>query len=65
MRRVWIIVTMFVFILSGCGLFGGEKATKEIDPPKDVTYIEDEQALQEKEAAQKNKRQKPFNANCT
>ncbi|AST06567.1 sporulation protein [Anoxybacillus flavithermus] len=53
MRRVWVIATMFIFILSGCGLFGGEKATKEIDPPKDVTYVEDEQALQEKEAAEK------------
>ncbi|MBM7701316.1 GerMN domain-containing protein [Metabacillus iocasae] len=32
--------------LSGCGLFGGEKVSEEIDPPKDVTYVEDEQALE-------------------
>lgn len=55
MRRAWVIVTMFIFMLSGCGLFGGEKATKEIDPPKDVTYVEDEKALQEQETAEKEK----------
>lgn len=32
-------------LLSGCGMFGGEK-TAEIDPPKDVTYVKDEKALE-------------------
>ncbi|MFD1735984.1 GerMN domain-containing protein [Bacillus salitolerans] len=28
-------------LLSGCGLFGGDQAMQEIDPPQDVTYVED------------------------
>ncbi len=28
-------------LLSGCGLFGGEKVMKEMDPPQNVTYTED------------------------
>jgi germination protein M len=47
MRRAWSILMIFAILLSGCGLFGKEKAVKEIDPPKDVTYLEDEQSLQE------------------
>ncbi|TYR82233.1 sporulation protein [Priestia megaterium] len=33
-------------LLSGCGLFGGDKTATEIDPPKDVTYVENEKALE-------------------
>jgi germination protein M len=32
-------------LLSGCGLFGGEEQAKEIDPPQDQTYVDDEKAL--------------------
>jgi germination protein M len=38
-----IVLTM---LLSGCGLFGEDKAVKEIDPPQDVTYLEDGEAIQ-------------------
>ncbi|WP_110927361.1 GerMN domain-containing protein [Bacillus massiliglaciei] len=34
--------------LSGCGLFGGDENKSQIDPPKDVSLVEDEQALDEK-----------------
>lgn len=33
-------------LLTGCGLFGGDKAVEEIDPPKDVSYVEDAEALE-------------------
>ncbi|MCY8145444.1 spore germination protein GerM [Bacillus inaquosorum] len=31
-----------VLLLSGCGLFQSDKAAEEIDPPQDVTYVNDE-----------------------
>ncbi len=31
-----------VLLLSGCGLFQSDKAPEEIDPPQDVTYVNDE-----------------------
>ncbi|MBA2873705.1 GerMN domain-containing protein [Thermaerobacillus caldiproteolyticus] len=34
-------------LLSGCGLFGKDKAVKEIDPPQDVSYLEDGKSLQQ------------------
>lgn len=39
------ILSSSVF-LSGCGLFGGDEAVEEIDPPKDVSYVEDAEALE-------------------
>jgi germination protein M len=36
-------------LLTGCGLFGTDKAVQEIDPPQDVSYLEDGQALQQSE----------------
>jgi germination protein M len=33
-------------LLTGCGLFGGDKAVEEIDPPKDVSYVEDAKQLE-------------------
>lgn len=34
-------------LLSGCGLFGGEQATQEIDPPQIVSYEDDATAVEE------------------
>lgn len=41
-RNVKIAATVMTsaLLLSGCGLFGGEKA-KEIDPPQDVSYVDE------------------------
>jgi germination protein M len=33
-------------LLTGCGLFGGDKTVEEIDPPKDVSYVKDEKSLE-------------------
>lgn len=38
--KIAATVVTSTLLLSGCGLFGGEKA-KEIDPPQDVSYTED------------------------
>ncbi|MCK2002821.1 GerMN domain-containing protein [[Brevibacterium] frigoritolerans] len=48
--KVTMAVTILAssFWLSGCGLFGGEEK-KEIDPPKDVSLVEDESSLKETE----------------
>ncbi|MGE7766572.1 GerMN domain-containing protein [Peribacillus sp. NPDC096540] len=52
--KVTIVVTILAssFFLSGCGLFGGEEK-KEIDPPKDVSLVEDETSLKETNGEQK------------
>ncbi|WP_155010565.1 GerMN domain-containing protein [Priestia megaterium] len=51
------VVTTSV-LLSGCGLFGGDNAAKEIDPPKDVTYVKDEKSLAtEAKVTEANKKQ--------
>lgn len=47
--RLKIVACMLIVIsvfLSGCGLFGDDNVSKEIDPPKDVTYTENEEELQ-------------------
>jgi germination protein M len=41
-------------LLSGCGLFGAEKAVKEIDPPQDVTMVDDETKIDEGTVAEDN-----------
>jgi germination protein M len=46
----FIVLTM---LLSGCGLFGEDKAVKEIDPPQDVTYLEDGEAIQPSKEGEK------------
>ncbi|MGG3559601.1 GerMN domain-containing protein [Peribacillus frigoritolerans] len=48
--KVTMAVTILAssFWLSGCGLFGGEEK-KEIDPPKDVSLVDDESSLKETE----------------
>ena len=47
-RSKTTIATMIIassVLLSGCGLFGGEEPVQEIDPPQDVTYLEEGVAL--------------------
>ncbi|WP_027409511.1 GerMN domain-containing protein [Anoxybacteroides tepidamans] len=36
-----------VVLLGGCGLFGKDRAIKEIDPPQDVSYLKDGGSLQQ------------------
>ncbi|MFZ3588369.1 GerMN domain-containing protein [Bacillus sp. DJP31] len=45
--KIATTVIVSTVLLSGCGLFGGEPAMKEIDPPQDVTYNEDGTKLEE------------------
>jgi germination protein M len=45
-----IVLTM---LLSGCGLFGKDEAVKEIDPPQDVTYLEDGETIQSSKEGEK------------
>ncbi|MEC2076828.1 GerMN domain-containing protein [Metabacillus fastidiosus] len=40
-KMVAVTVIASAMLLSGCGLFGGEEATKEIDPPQNVTYTDE------------------------
>ncbi len=40
-KQIAITVIASSMLLSGCSLFDAEKATKEIDPPQDVTITED------------------------
>lgn len=42
-------VVMTALLLSGCGLLGGEKG-KNIDPPKDVSYTDENMEVKEKAA---------------
>lgn len=45
-KQIAITVIASSMLLSGCGLFDAEKATKEIDPPQDVTLTEDGEQLE-------------------
>lgn len=39
----WLVfATLSTVLLAGCGLFGNEKETEQIDPPKKVTYTDGE-----------------------
>ncbi|MGG0186177.1 GerMN domain-containing protein [Bacillus rhizoplanae] len=39
----WLVcATLSTVLLAGCGLFGKEKGTEQIDPPKKVTYTDGE-----------------------
>ena len=51
--KVTMAVTILAssLLLSGCGLFGGEEK-KEIDPPKDISLVDDESSLKEKNVKQ-------------
>lgn len=40
-KQIAVTVIASSLLLSGCGLFNAEEATKEIDPPQDVTIMED------------------------
>jgi germination protein M len=42
-------IVVSALLLSGCGLFGGEKV-EEIDPPKEVTYTDDNKEVKEEAA---------------
>ncbi|MBM6619787.1 GerMN domain-containing protein [Bacillus suaedaesalsae] len=41
-------------LLSGCGLFGGEQAMKEIDPPQDVNMVDDQAKLEDGKSSEGN-----------
>lgn len=43
----FILFLTMTFLISGCGLFEGEQALTEIDPPKDVSLTEEGEALNE------------------
>jgi germination protein M len=45
--RIATTVIASTVLLSGCGLFGTENAVKEIDPPQDVTYVEEGTKIEE------------------
>jgi germination protein M len=45
--KLAVSVIVSTTLLTGCGLFGTEDAIQEIDPPQDVTYLEDGQAIQQ------------------
>ncbi|WP_163101314.1 GerMN domain-containing protein [Peribacillus alkalitolerans] len=55
-RNVTIATTILAssVLLGGCGLLGGEKK-KDIDPPKEVTYVEDADKLEGKDTESKGK----------
>lgn len=40
-KKIAVAVIASLMLLSGCGLFGGEETTKEIDPPQNVTYTDE------------------------
>ncbi|WP_226526291.1 GerMN domain-containing protein [Metabacillus niabensis] len=40
-KQIAVTVLASSLLLSGCGLFNAEEATKEIDPPQDVTITEE------------------------
>lgn len=40
-KQIAVTVIASSLLLSGCGLFNAEEATKEIDPPQDVNIMED------------------------
>ncbi|MDQ0230963.1 GerMN domain-containing protein [Metabacillus malikii] len=46
-KQIAITVIASSMLLSGCGLFDAEKATKEIDPPQDVTFTKDGEQINE------------------
>lgn len=46
-KQIAITVIASSMLLSGCGLFNAEEATKEIDPPQDVTLTENEEVMEE------------------
>ncbi|MBO1515082.1 GerMN domain-containing protein [Metabacillus bambusae] len=47
-KQIAITVIASSMLLSGCGLFNAEQATKEIDPPQDVTFKEEGEQLDSK-----------------
>ncbi|KOO46923.1 GerMN domain-containing protein [Priestia koreensis] len=51
-------VVVSTVLLSGCGLFGGDKAVEQIDPPKKVSYVEKEQSLKTDAAKETKKDEK-------
>jgi len=56
-RRMYKLATSVILssvLLSGCGLFGGDDAVQEIDPPQDVSYLEDGNAVLQEGAEEKN-----------
>lgn len=49
-KQIAITVIASSMLLSGCGLFNAEQATKEIDPPQDITLTEDGEQLKAEDA---------------
>ncbi len=41
-------------LLSGCGLFGGDQTMEEIDPPQNVTYTDDVEAVDQEGVEEEN-----------
>ncbi|WLR50125.1 GerMN domain-containing protein [Bacillus tianshenii] len=54
--RAGVIGAAFVLLLSGCGMFQGERAAKEVEPSQDVTYVSEEK-LKEQPEEQKSEEQ--------
>lgn len=50
-KQIAVTVLASSMLLSGCGLFDADKATKEIDPPQDVTFTEDGELIEGEESA--------------
>lgn len=48
------ILTLTTLLLSGC-VFGGEQAVDEMEPPKEVTYVKEGEALKQQEGTTKEK----------
>lgn len=44
--KVATLLFSSVLLLTGCGLLGGEGKNNEIDPPQDITYLEDGESLE-------------------
>lgn len=54
-----ILGLSLMFVITGCG-FGGEQAVhklKENEPPQEITYVEDEEALENEQAAEEGQEQ--------
>ncbi|MRX71816.1 sporulation protein [Bacillus lacus] len=53
-RKVAAVVAASALLLSGCGMFGGKEASKQIDPPQDISYVKDGQTEEAESSAEKN-----------
>ncbi|MDA7027128.1 GerMN domain-containing protein [Bacillus sp. CLL-7-23] len=62
MKGIAVTVLASALLLSGCGLFQSDKASEEIDPPQDITYVKEDknqdQQLERKEEKPNNQNDK-------